>query len=293
MKKTKSSMPGFIQPQIPFEVLSPPVEKNWLHEIKFDGIRLQVHIENTVLKLFNTHGDDVTELFPTLNESIKEIKVKSAILEGEAVILDKQGKSQFQHLQKALKFKEDMQVKIFFFDLLYLNGVDFRKKTLIDRKTELESIIPTIHPRLRFSNHVFKDPETFFDINCKQQLEGVMSKVASSPYVSGKSTYWCKTKCSKTQHFFIAGFNDVTEEFLLGHYERNKLQFAGKVSANGSYLKIKKKLAKIPQEVSSFEKFPQQKNIYWVEPIIKAEINFSNWTDEKRLRNPVLVDLVT
>lgn len=286
-------MPGFIQPQIPFEVLSPPVEKNWLHEIKFDGIRLQVHIENTVLKLFNTHGDDVTELFPTLNESIKEIKVKSAILEGEAVILDKQGKSQFQHLQKALKFKEDMQVKIFFFDLLYLNGVDFRKKTLIDRKTELESIIPTIHPRLRFSNHVFKDPETFFDINCKQQLEGVMSKVASSPYVSGKSTYWCKTKCSKTQHFFIAGFNDVTEEFLLGHYERNKLQFAGKVSANGSYLKIKKKLAKIPQEVSSFEKFPQQKNIYWVEPIIKAEINFSNWTDEKRLRNPVLVDLVT
>lgn len=293
MKKTKSSMPGFIQPQIPFEVLSPPVEKNWLHEIKFDGIRLQVHIENTVLKLFNTHGDDVTELFPTLNESIKEMKVKSAILEGEAVILDKQGKSQFQQLQKALKFKEDMQVKIFFFDLLYLNGVDFRKKTLIDRKTELESIIPTIHPRLRFSNHVFKDPETFFDINCKQQLEGVMSKVASSPYVSGKSTYWCKTKCSKTQHFFIAGFNDVTEEFLLGHYERNKLQFAGKVSANGSYLKIKKKLAKIPQEVSSFEKFPQQKNIYWVEPIIKAEINFSNWTDEKRLRNPVLVDLVT
>jgi len=293
MKKAKSLIPGFIQPQIPFEVLTPPVEKSWLHEIKFDGMRLQVHIENTVLKLFNTRGDDVTELYPTLSESILEIKVKNAILEGEAVILDKQGKSQFPQLQKALKFREDLQVKIFFFDLLYLNGVDLRKKKLIERKTELEVLIPSIHPRLRYSNHVLRDPETFFDINCKQQLEGIMSKVAASPYVSGKSSYWCKTRCSKTQHFFIAGFNDETQEFLLGHYERNKLQFAGKVKAFASYMKIKKKLAKIPQEASSFEKFPQQKNIYWVEPIIKAEINFSNWTDEKRLRNPVLIDLVT
>lgn len=293
MKKTKNSIPGFIQPQIPFEVLAPPVEKIWIHEIKFDGMRLQVHVENTVLKLFNTKGDDVTELYPTLGEAILEMKLKNAILEGEAVILDKQGKSQFQQLQKALNFREDLQVKIFFFDLLYLNGVDFRKKPLVERKAKLEAIIPSIHPRLRYSNHVLRDPESFFDINCKQQLEGIMSKVAASPYVSGKSRYWCKTRCSKTQAFFIAGFNDETEEFLLGHYERDKLQFAGKVRANGNFMKIKKKLVKIPQAVSSFEKFPQQKNIYWVEPIIKAEINFSNWTDEKRLRNPVLVDLVT
>lgn len=293
MKKSKSSIPVFIGPQIPFEVESPPVEKIWLHEIKFDGMRLQVHIENTVLKLYNTQGSEVTSLFPTLVEAISEMKVQNAIMEGEAVILDKQGKSQYPQLQKALKFKEDMQVKIFFFDLLFLNGVDLRKLPLIERKEQLESLIPTIHPRLRFSNHVFKDPETFFDINCKQQLEGIMSKVASAPYVSGKSKYWCKTKCSKTQEFFIAGFNDETQEFLLGHYERQKLQFAGKVNGDGSYMKIKKKLAKIPQEISSFEKFPQQKNIHWVEPIIKAEINFSNWTDEKRLRNPVFVDLVT
>ncbi len=293
MKKSKSSIPGFIQPQIPFEVLTPPVEKIWIHEIKFDGMRLQVHIENSGLKLFNSKGDDVTELFPTLGESILEMEVKNAIIEGEAVILDKQGKSQFQQLQKALNFHEDLQVKIFFFDLLFLNGTDLRKKPLIERKLELESIIPAIHPRLRYSNHVLRDPESFFRINCKQQLEGIMSKVASSPYVSGKSKYWSQTKCSKTQQFYIAGFNDETQEFLLGHYERDKLQFAGKVSANGNYMKIKKKLAKIPKEVSSFEKFPQQKNIYWVEPILKAEINFSNWTDEKRLRNPVLVDLVT
>jgi bifunctional non-homologous end joining protein LigD len=293
MKKSKSSIPGFIQPQIPFDVLSPPLERTWIHEIKFDGMRLQVHVENTALKLFNTKGDDVTELYPTLGESILEMKLKNAIMEGEAVILDKQGKSQFQQLEKALTFREDLQVKIFFFDLLYLNGVDLRKKTLVERKNELEAIIPSIHPRLRYSNHVLKDPESFFEINCKQQLEGIVSKVAASPYVSGKSSYWCKTRCSKTQSFFIAGFNDETEEFLLGHYERNKLQFAGKVSANGNYMKIKKKLAKIPKTDSSFEKFPQQKNIYWVEPILKAEINFSNWTDEKRLRNPVLIDLVT
>lgn len=293
MKKTKGQIPLFIVPQIPFEVLSPPVEKIWLHEIKFDGVRLQVHIENTRVKLFNIKGRDVTELFPTLAEAILEIDVKNAILEGEAVILDKQGKSQFSQLEKALRFQEDMQVKIFFFDLLYLNGEDLRKKPLLERKEKLEKLIPSIHPRLRFSNHVFKDPENFFDINCKQQLEGIMSKVASAPYVSGKGQYWCKTRCSKTQEFFIAGFNEETQEFLLGHYERDKLQFSGKVPANGKFIKIKKKLEKMSQETSSFEKFPQQKNIHWVEPVIKAEINFSNWTDEKKLRNPVLIDLVT
>jgi bifunctional non-homologous end joining protein LigD len=293
MKKTKSSMPGFIQPQFPVEVEAPPVEKQWLHEIKFDGIRFQVHIENESLILYDVKGEDRSADFPTLMEAIRELPVKSAVLEGEAVILDRQGKSQYPQLQKALRFREDMQVKIFFFDLLFLEGVDLKKRPLIERKEKLESLIPSIHPRLRYSNHVFKDPEAFFDINCKQQLEGIMSKVSTAPYSSGKNPTWTKTKCSKTQEFFIAGFNEVTEEILLGFYEREKLWFAGNVTAAGKFIKIKKKLEKLSQEKTSLEKFTQQKNIHWVQPIMKAEINFSNWTDEKRLRNPVLVELIS
>jgi bifunctional non-homologous end joining protein LigD len=186
-----------------------------------------------------------------------------------------------------------MQVKIFLFDLLFLDGKDLRKLPLIERKEKLESLIPNIHPRLRYSNHVRKDPEKFFDINCKQQLEGIVSKFADSPYISGKGEDWTQTKCSRTQEFIIGGFNEVTQEFLLGFYEREKFWFAGKVEANGKFLTIKKKLAKLSQETSAFEKVPQQKNIHWVKPEIKAEINFSNWTDEKRLRNPKLLELVT
>ena len=292
IKKIKQGIPGFIQPQIPFEVPTPPVSSEWVHEIKFDGMRLQVHIENKTLKLFDTQGVDVAGLFPTLCDSIRDLKVQNAILEGEAVILDKQGKSQFLQLQKALSFREDMQVKMIFFDLLYINDADLRKKTLIERKEELKKIIPDIHPRLRFSHHVLKDPESFFDINCKQQLEGIVSKIAIAPYISGKSQYWCKTKCSQTKEFIIAGINEETQEVLLGFYEREKFLFAGKVQADVKFLKIKKRLAKLFQEESAFEKFTQQKNIHWVRPEVKAEINFSNWTDEKRLRNPVLVELV-
>lgn len=292
LTKKKNKFPGFIQPQIPTEVESPPTEKNWLHEIKFDGMRLQVHIQNKQVLLFNVKGEDMSEEFPTLIEAIRELPVKNAILEGEAAILDKQGKTQYQHLQKALKFKEDMQVKIFFFDLLFLEGADLRKLPLIERKEKLESLIPNIHPRLRFSNHVKKDPEKFFDINCKQQLEGIVSKYADSIYVSGKSEDWTQTKCSRTQEFIIGGFNESTEEFLLGFYERDKFWFAGKVEAKGKFLKIKKQLSKLSQDTSAFEKSPQQKNICWVKPEIKAEINFSNWTDEKRLRNPILLELV-
>jgi bifunctional non-homologous end joining protein LigD len=293
MKKIKNSSPGFIQPQIPFEVDSPPIEKNWIHEIKFDGMRLQVHIHKPEVILYNAQGADVSHEFPTLIEAIVELPVKNAVLEGEAVILDRQGKSQFQQLQKALKFHEDMQVKIFFYDLLFLEKNDLRETPLVERKQKLEGLIPQIHPRLRYSNHVKKDPESFFGINCKQQLEGVVSKLANSHYVSGKSKTWCKTKCSKTEEFIIAGFNEETQEFLLGFYEREKLWFVGRVHANGKFLKIKKQLSKLSQETTSFEKFSQQKNIHWVKPEIKAEISFSNWTDEKRLRNPVFLELVT
>jgi bifunctional non-homologous end joining protein LigD len=291
-KKIKDSLPGFIQPQFPMEVESPPTDKAWIHEIKFDGIRLQVHIHNKTVILYDIKGEDVSFEFPTLIEAITELPVANAVLEGEAAIMDRQGKSQYQQLKKALKFKEDLQVKIFFFDLLFLNGVDLRKFPLIERKEKLEGLIPHIHPRLRYSNHVKKDPEKFFDINCKQQLEGIVSKLADSPYVSGKSHDWCKTKCSKTQEFIIGGFNEETEEFLLGFYERDKFWFAGKVSASGKFLKIKKQLTKLSQDTSAFEKAPQQKNIHWVRPELKAEINFSNWTDEKRLRNPVFLELV-
>lgn len=290
--KKKNSIPKFIIPQLPFEVLSPPEEKFWIHEIKFDGARLQVHIENKKIILYNVKGEDVSAEFPTLVESIFEMNLENAILEGEAVILDKQGKSQYQQLEKALRFKEDMQVKIFFFDLLFLDGVDLRVKPLIERKIKLESLIPDIHPRLRYSNHVTKDPESFFNINCKQQLEGIVSKIAHASYESGRSKSWCTTRCSKTAQFHIAGISEETQEFLLGFYEREKFVFVGRVFGDGSFKKIKKKLGKLSIETTPFEKFPQQKNIHWVKPEVSVMVNFSNWTDEKKLRNPVLLDSI-
>lgn len=289
----KKKIPDYIEPQIPTLVDSPPDDKRWLHEIKFDGMRLQVHVENKKVILYNFRGEDVSEQFPTLIENILEMKVKNAIYDAEAVILDRQGKSQYMHLDKALRFKDDTQIKLFLFDLLFLNNADLRSQPLVDRKEILHELIPDIHPRLRFSDHVTSNPENFFNINCKQQLEGIVSKVASAPYTSGKNKLWTQTKCSKTDEFVIAGFSEETEELILGRYERDKFLYVGKVYADEKFGLIKKRLSKLSQDQMSFEKFPRSKKIHWVKPELKAEINFSNWTDEKMLRNPVLLELVT
>lgn len=291
--KTKKKIPEFIQPQIPIDVINPPTGKTWLHEIKFDGMRLQIHVEGKYVRLFDMKGEERGAEFPTLIENILEMKVKNAIYDVEAVILDRQGKTQFSHLQKALRFKDDTQIKVFFFDLLFLDNTDLRQLPLTERKEILKELIPDIHPRLRFSGHVRKDPEKFFNINCQQQLEGIVSKMSSAPYMSGKNKNWCQTKCSKKEEFVIAGYNKDTSELILGKFEREKFLFVGRVNADEKFVTIKNKLAKIEQETSVFEKFPKSKNINWVKPEFKAEVNFSNWTDEKLLRNPVLLELVT
>ena len=233
-------MKKFIQPQIPTEVDKPPKEKNWIHEIKLDGIRMQIHVENKKVKIYDIHGEEISSAFPTLCENILEMKLKNGIFDGEAVIFDRQGKSQYQHLEKALRFQDDTQIKLFFFDLLFLNNADLRHLPLIERKEILEELIPEIHPRLRFSGHVHKDPESFFNINCQLQLEGIVSKVANSPYTSGKNNFWCQTRCSKTDEFVIAGFNEETTELILGKFVRDKFLFVGQVFADEKFLKIKK-----------------------------------------------------
>lgn len=293
---TKKKIPEFIQPQIPVGVEKPPAGKTWLHEIKFDGMRLQIHVEGKYVRAFDMKGIERSKEFPTLIENILEIKVKNAIYDTEAVILDRQGKSQYSHLEKALRFKDDTQIKVFFFDLLYLNNADLRLLPLIERKDILKELIPDIHPRLRFSGHVTKDPENFFNINCQQQLEGIVSKMSSAPYMSGKNKNWCQTKCTKKEEFIIAGYSSETNELILGKFEREKFYFVGRVLADDKFIRIKKQLAKIPLDSSVLEKVPERtlktKGIHWVKPEIKAEVNFSNWTDEKLLRNPVLVEVV-
>lgn len=295
--------PGFVPPMLPLLVDSPPSEKGWLHEMKFDGYRLQAHIKSGVVSLFTRNGHDWTEKFPHIAESLKEeFDVYDAILDGEAVVLDKDGKSNFQLLQNSISEQTDNAIRMFLFDVLYLNGEDLRSKALKERKEKLKELIPDLHPIIKYSDHVLQRGDEFFKMSCKYELEGIVSKEAEAPYESGRGRLWTKTKCSKRQEFIIGGFtegkggrNGVLGALLLGVHDKGKLRYVGKVGTgfNETTLKdLKKKLSHIYQHESPFDlNSPNGKDIHWVEPEMIVEINFSNWTNEKILRNPVFLGI--
>ncbi len=294
--------PGFIDPQLPLLVDSPPSEKGWFHEMKFDGYRLQAHIQGGVVSLFTRNGHDWTEKFPHIAESLMEMDVTNAIFDGEAVVLDKDGKSNFQLLQNSLSDKSDQAIRLFLFDLMYLDGEDLREKPLSERKKLLKELIPELHPIVKYSDHVLQKGDEFFRMSCKYELEGIVSKEADAPYVSGRGRLWCKTKCSKRQEFIIGGFTEGkggrSEDLgalLLGVHDKGKLRYVGKVGTgfNEKTLKdLKKQLSHLYHDETPFDlNSPTGKGIHWVEPELIVEINFSNWTNEKILRNPVFLGL--
>lgn len=300
----EDTWPGFILPQLPLLVDEPPIDKGWYHEMKFDGYRLQAHVKNGVVSLFTRNGHDWTEKFPHIAEAIGELDVANAIFDGEAVVIDRDGKSNFQLLQNSLSALTDSAIKLFLFDLMYIDGEDLRDKPLKTRKELLKKIIPDLHSVIKYSDHVLQRGDEFFRLSCKYELEGIVSKDAEAPYESGRGRLWCKTKCSKRQEFVIGGFTEGkggrAEDLgalLLGVYEKKKLRYVGKVGTgfNEATLKdLKKKLSYIYQHESPFDlKSPSGKTIHWVEPEMIVEINFSNWTNEKILRNPVFLGVRT
>lgn len=304
-KKTATTLknwPGFIAPQLCLLVDSPPTEANYVHEIKFDGYRLQAHLKDGSVKLFTRSGHDWTHKFQRIAHSIADLGCEDAILDGEAIIQDKEGKSDFGLLQMALSSKEDKDIKLYLFDCLFLNGEDLRGLSLRERKERLQAIIPKKHKILQYSEDVEQDAESFFALACKHNLEGIISKDSSAPYLKGRSKTWTKTKCIQRQEMVIGGYttgkgNRSAElgALLLGVYDNKKFRYVGKVGTGFSRQtlnELKQKVRKFEQAKSAFDlNSPQGKEIHWLRPKLVAEVSFSEWTGDKSLRHPVFVGL--
>lgn len=294
--------PGFIPPQLPRLVTSVPEEKgSWVHEMKFDGYRMQAHLKNGIAHFYTRNALDWSNTFPHLLNAIESLPVKNAIIDGEIVALDEKGKTHFQKLQNTLKSKNDKNLIYYAFDLLYLNGLDLRELPLIERKEKLEELVSDMSSFIQYSEHFLEDGEEFYRVSCEHQLEGIVSKLADSPYLSGRNDFWAKTKCSTRQEFVIGGWTDPQGgrsgigALLLGVYENKKLRFAGRVGTgfdNKTLKDLKKELSSIEQEESSFDvNSPKGKSLHWVKPVKVCEVSFGNWTDEGILRTPVFQGL--
>lgn len=293
----KDAWPDFIPPQLPRLVTRVPFESEWIHEMKFDGYRMQGHLKNGIATFYTRNGLNWSNNYPHLLNALGNLNVSNAIFDGEIVALDEKGRSNFQALQNSFKQKNDSHLRYYVFDILFLNGRDLRSLPLIERKEILKTILKNAPENIIYSEHITEQGEEFYRASCQHELEGIVSKLASSPYRSGRNDLWAKTKCSTRQEFVIGGWTEPQGgrtgigALLLGIYENGKLKYAGRVGTgfNTQMLKdIKKELAPLETEDSPFAiNLPKGKGIHWVEPSKVCEVSFGNWTDEGILRTPV------
>jgi bifunctional non-homologous end joining protein LigD len=185
----KPSVPGLIEPCLPTEGRRPPFGPGWLHEIKHDGYRLIVRRDGDHVCLLTRRGHDWTDRYPLIAAAARALKVKSCLIDGEAVACDENGLASFQRLHER---QHDKGVILYAFDLLELDGEDLRPEPIEVRKATLASLFRRPHPMggFRLAEHLEGDGPTIFGHACKLGCEGIVSKRKGSPYQSGQSPHW-------------------------------------------------------------------------------------------------------
>jgi ATP-dependent DNA ligase len=182
---------GFVPPCLPTKALEPPSGTLWLHEIKHDGFRVIARKDGNRVRLYSRPGNDLTHRFPLIVETLARLRSRSCIIDGEAVACDDKGMPSFDRIRYR---HHDASVFLYAFDLIELNGDDLRREPLDTRKTTLASVLRRAAPGLRLNEHIEADGPTVFAHACKMGLEGIVSKRKDSPYRSGRSPDWVKSK---------------------------------------------------------------------------------------------------
>jgi len=288
---------SFVPPQLATLVAAPPVGPNWVHEIKFDGYRLLALIDKSATRLFTRAGNDWSDRFRPLCEALRKLKARSAIVDGEAVHAAPDGTFSFHALQDALSTGNVARLHYYAFDLLHLNGVDLRERPLTERKALLQGLLERALPILQYSHHFTEPGDRILAHACHLALEGIVSKQADAPYRSGRTNGWLKSKCVQEQEFVIGGYTEQPKHpgalgaLLIGFYEKNNLQFAGKVGTGFSSQEggqILRQLKARTIKSSPFSAVPStaRRGACFVKPELVAHVNFGEWTPDGRLRHP-------
>ncbi|MEX2141991.1 MAG: DNA ligase D [Pirellulales bacterium] len=310
-KPTPAGLPGAVaanfetvakrvRPQLATLSADAPPGDQWLHEIKFDGYRMICRKDGANIQLFSRNENDWTARFGTLVESLRDLPFEQAILDGEVCALADSGKTDFQELQNAMQQGRARRMAYYVFDILYADGYDLSKATLLDRKAFLAAALPARSKSIVYSKHVIGHGPDYFDEACKLGLEGIISKRGDRPYYQGRSADWLKVKCIKREEFVIGGFTDPGGSrigfgsLLLGYYDPNhRLTYAGRVGTGfdtRALQELTQRLEKIEQPKSPFHDLTARtgdaRHAHWVRPKLVGQIEFTEWTGDGRLRHP-------
>jgi bifunctional non-homologous end joining protein LigD len=282
-------------------------DPNWLFEIKWDGIRTIAFIQNGKVKLFARSQRDVTGEYPEFHNLAKHVHAGTAILDGEIVTLDANGRSDFQKLQNRFsvshpsqKLIQSVPLTYYVFDLLYCNGFDLRKTPLLQRKELLRQVL-IADERVRFSEHQLEKGQELFEAAQAQHLEGIVGKQIESAYTGNRTPLWLKLKVVNELDAVVLGWTAPrrTRQYfgalVLGLHDQQELKFIGSVGTGfdqKTQKQILDQLQKLKVTRSPLNQPPKlREDVEWVRPTLVARVKFANWTDDNHLRAPVFLSL--
>ncbi len=300
-KVTSGKLDDFIPAMLAKDTDKPFSKPGWLYEIKWDGYRAIAELQNNDVKLYSRNGNSFTAAYPVVVEQLAALQLH-AVLDGEIVVLNEDGKPDFQKLQHYDAY-QNFPLIYYVFDLLELNGKKLYNLPLVERKQKLAEILPD-NPVIKYSDHIEEKGEDFFELIKEKDLEGIMAKKEDSLYYPGKrSADWLKIKHHKSEEAIIAGFTaprggrKYFGALVLGAFVSGKLTYIGHTGSgfNTELLKeISAKLAPLIISKSPFdERVKTNMPVTWVEPQLVCEIKFTEWTSDGKMRHPIFLRLRT
>ena len=289
-------MPDRVEPCLAVLKNRPPKGSEWSYDIKWDGYRISVHRELSKVRILTRGGFDWTERFPAIASAAAALGPATFILDGEAVVLDEMGRSDFGLLQGSLGGRTGKHpaatALMFAFDLMYLDGHDLRKLEFAARRHILEDLLDEATGAIRLSEEINEDPERLIEHACALGLEGIIGKHRDRPYRPGKTGDWIKIKCVQRESFAILGYElssampDGFGSLLLGALRGGEYVYVGSVGTGFTHQQaraLRKQLDKLKTNKPVI-RFKEKTRIA-TDPGPIAEIDFRGWTSDGKLRH--------
>lgn len=297
----RATIPGYIEPCDPTLRETPPRGEGWVYEIKADGFRAQLHLDDGDVKVYSRTGYDWTEQFSSIAAAAHRLKANSAIIDGEAVVYGSAGLPDFQQLRRELGPKRSERVRYHAFDLLYLDGYDLRGVAYEDRKRLLQALLKHAPKTFIYVESLEADGDRIFHKGCELGLEGLIAKRLGQPYRSGRQETWVKLKCKKSETLPIVAFVEKLgahprkiASLYVGRRENGKLLYAGKVRTGYTETtarELRERLDPLIRRTSPLDVRIKKPKATWVEPKVDAEVEFGSLTDDGLLREAVFKGL--
>jgi len=300
-KAPKAPYPQDIKPMLATLVDQPFDNPDWIYEIKWDGYRVVSYMNKGRVEMRSRNNLSFNEKFKVIEDALIQWNVK-AVVDGEIVALDEEGNANFQQLQNVLKHRENAHLVYYVFDILWYDGRDLTRLTLLERKEILKSIFPADDDRLRYSDHIVEKGKAFLASAVKHGLEGIMAKKADSTYeIGGRSGSWLKMKNNQRMEAIIGGFTLPRRSrkffgaIILGKYVGKKLVYIGHSGSgfdDNDLRELSRRFKPLITDKCPFETVPHTNQpATWLRPELVCEVKFSEWTKDKILRHPIFVGM--